>query len=147
MFRQDRPVNRAGGGVLLYVKNSLQATVYEPSVSFPEQIWCNISSPSADTILIGVCYRTTNSDIFGTDNHDTIGAFLDEIGTGKHHFVLMGDFNYSIIHGHRYMRTVAAWTLGSSTIAWMITSSHSMSAFRLGKIRYSIWSFQMSQIW
>jgi len=56
MFRQDRPVNRAGGGVLLYVKNSLQATLYEPSVSFPEKIWCNISSRSADTILIGVCY-------------------------------------------------------------------------------------------
>ena len=51
MFRQDRPVNRAGGGVLLYVKNSLQATVYEPSVSFPDQIWCNISSPSADTLF------------------------------------------------------------------------------------------------
>jgi len=63
MFRQDEPVNRAGGGVLLYVKNFLQATVYEPSVSFPEQIWCNISSSSADTILIGVCYRTPNSDM------------------------------------------------------------------------------------
>jgi len=83
---------------LLYVKNSLQATVYEPSVSFPEQIWCNISSPSADTIHIGVCYRTPNSDIFGTDNHDTIRALLNEMGTGKHHCVLMGDFNYSIIH-------------------------------------------------
>ena len=84
MFRQDRPVNRAG--VALYVKNSLQAKVYEPSVSFPEQIWCKISCPSADTIHIGVCYRTPNSDIFGTDNHDTMRSLLNEMGTGKHHF-------------------------------------------------------------
>ena len=45
-----------------------------------------------------MCYRASNSNIFGTDNHDTIRALLNEMGTGKHHFVLMGDFNYSIIN-------------------------------------------------
>ena len=139
MFRQDRPVNRAGagGGVLLYVKNSLQAIVYEPSVSFPEQIWCKISCPSADTIHIGVCYRTPNGDIFGTDNHDTIRSLLNEMGTGKHHFVLMGDFNYSIVHWPPLHEN--SYSLDTRQFYDCLDDnffSQHMSAFRLGKIRY-----------
>ena len=96
MFRHDRAVNRVGGGVLLYVKSALQASAFEPGVSFPEQIWCKIPNHNGCLLHIGVCYRTPNGDIFGTENHDLIRALLNELGTAKHHFVLMGDFNYSI---------------------------------------------------
>ena len=37
MFRQDRPVNREGGGVLLYVRSSLHAVQCELSVRFPNK--------------------------------------------------------------------------------------------------------------
>jgi len=40
LFRKDRPVERAGSGVLLFVKNELRATQYEFPVDFPEQAWC-----------------------------------------------------------------------------------------------------------
>ena len=52
LFRQDRPVAREGGGVLLYVKSELDAVKYELSTN--TKVKC----------YIGVCYRTPTVDIF-----------------------------------------------------------------------------------
>ena len=38
LFRKDRPVARAGGGVLLYVKSSLSPVMFSPSTKFPEHV-------------------------------------------------------------------------------------------------------------
>jgi len=38
LFRKDRPVARAGGGVLLYVKSSLAPVMFSPNTKFPEHI-------------------------------------------------------------------------------------------------------------
>ena len=40
LFRQDRPVSREGGGVLLYVKSSLHAVQFSLCAKFPEHVWC-----------------------------------------------------------------------------------------------------------
>jgi len=40
LFRKDRTVERAGGGVLLFVKSELHAIQYEFPVDFLEQVWC-----------------------------------------------------------------------------------------------------------
>ena len=42
LFRQDRPVDRNGGGVLLYVRSSLQAVQCKMSSEYPEHVWCHI---------------------------------------------------------------------------------------------------------
>ena len=42
MFRCDRPSSFRGGGVLLYVREELNAIGYETKSKFPEQIWCKI---------------------------------------------------------------------------------------------------------
>ena len=40
LFRQDRPVDPDGGGVLLYIRSTLNAVPYPLATQFPEQIWC-----------------------------------------------------------------------------------------------------------
>ena len=60
MFRNDRR-ERRGGGVILYIKESIQA--YEITLkSEPysvEAIWCNIVTRNS-TLTIGVVYRSPN---------------------------------------------------------------------------------------
>ena len=95
IFRRDRPVDRVGGGVLLYVKSSLHPVEFFPNNKFPEQVWCQISDAENKQFLIGTCYRTPSTDIFeNCNNHDLLADLLDELGSSNHHFILMGDFNY-----------------------------------------------------
>ena len=98
MFRHDRPVHRAGGGVILYVKSGFNAVVYELRVKFPEKVWCRIETYKNDSIHVDVCYRTPSEDIFGTGHHVTIRDLIDELGASKLHFILMGDFNHNFEH-------------------------------------------------
>jgi len=39
-FSKDRPSDREGGGVILYVSSNLQTVEYVPQSNFPEQVWC-----------------------------------------------------------------------------------------------------------
>ena len=94
LFRQDRLVEREGGGVLLYVKSSLCAVQYSMSSRFPEQVWCYILDSSAQRFYIGVCYRTPTVDIYGSGNHELLQDVMKELGVSNKHFMLMGDCNY-----------------------------------------------------
>ena len=94
MFRQDRPVNREGGGVLLYVRNSLHAVQCELSARFPEQAWCYFLDANKHKCYLGICYRTPTYNIYGSHNHDLVKDLVTELRSTKKHFVLMGDFNY-----------------------------------------------------
>ena len=96
MFRQDRPGNKIGGGVLLYVRNSLEAIEYKMSTNFPEQIWCRLKVGKNSQLLLGVCYRTPNDNIYGHGNHELIRNLIREVS--NHQFLLMGDFNYPGIY-------------------------------------------------
>lgn len=94
LFRKDRPVNRHGGGVLLYVRDKFCAVDCKLSTKFPEQIWCSLINSKRVEMLIGVLYRTPTNDIFGSGNHELLRELLTELSTKNKHFVLMGDFNY-----------------------------------------------------
>lgn len=92
LFRHDRPVKRHAGGVLLYVKSVLKPVEFNPKSNFPEHVWCKITGTNNDELLIGVCYRTENADIFGDVTHQLMRDLLNEVG--KSRILLMGDFNY-----------------------------------------------------
>ena len=94
MFRQDRPVARGAGGVLLYVRADLRASAYKPETQFPEQVWCYLKDSRDRKFYIGVCYRTPTADIFDGLNHELLRTLLGEFGSTGKHFLLMGDFNY-----------------------------------------------------
>ena len=95
-FCRDRPSDREGGGVILYVSSKLQAVEYVPQSNFPKQIWCQILDRNHDKLFIGVCYRTPTDSIFDTDTHSALRELLSEFGSSGRHFLLMGDFNYPL---------------------------------------------------
>ena len=59
MFRKDRR-ERRGGGVILYIKESIQAyeITLKSEADCEEAIWCNIVTRNA-TLTIGVVYHRT----------------------------------------------------------------------------------------
>ena len=92
LFRKDRPTVNKGGGVLLYVSNELEAVEWNPQSQFPEQVWCKLKVRTGDELLVGVCYRSTNKEIFADTSEKQLIELIQELH-GKH-IMLMGDFNY-----------------------------------------------------
>ena len=98
MFRKDRIGRRGGGGVILYVKESIQ--VYEIKLEreadCDEAVWCKIVSGNSK-LTIGLVYRSQN--INEKDNIKIINAIKEVI---KGECIIMGDFN----HGHVQWNTL-----------------------------------------
>ena len=67
IFRQDRldTTKGRGGGVLLYIRDSINCTdrTEQFSHGFSNCIWCEVSTNSntSNTVLIGIVYRSPNS--------------------------------------------------------------------------------------
>jgi len=92
LFCKDRSSNNRGGGVLLYVVNKLEAVEWKPQSQFLEQVWCKLRVQANDDLLVGVCYRTANKEIFGDIAEKHLNELTEELH-GKH-VMFMGDFNY-----------------------------------------------------
>ena len=92
MFRCDRSTGNLGGGVLLYVRNSLKPVEFLPQTKYPEHTWCKIRGANKDELLIGVCYRSNNTKIYPDGSHDLLRKLVAEVG--NHHTLMIGDFNY-----------------------------------------------------
>jgi len=87
IFRCDRASGIRGGGVLLYVKESLHPVEIRTKTIYDEHVWCSIGD-----LLIGVCYRSTNPAIAGQNNDENLRKLLLEVSSK--HVLIMGDFNY-----------------------------------------------------
>ena len=63
MFRKDR-IWRNGGGVILYIKESIQAydITLEKEAECEEAVWCNIVRGNS-TLTVGLVYRSPNISI------------------------------------------------------------------------------------
>ena len=94
-FRNDRQNGRKGGGVILYVRTSLQPTEYQPMTTYPEHTWCSVKDKMNKVYYIGVVYRTNNDDIYGCNLSAALCNMINEVGSKN--IILMGDFNYSEI--------------------------------------------------
>ena len=92
MFRSDRKLKHRGGGVLLYVKNDLNPLEVRMESSFADQIWCQVKISNGEALLIGVCYRSPNTVLYGNNNDISLCNMIREV-CGKP-LVLMGDFNF-----------------------------------------------------
>ena len=90
MFRKDR-LGRRGGGVILYIKESIQA--YEIKLEKEaecEAVWCNIVTGNS-TLTVGLVYRSPNISI---EENEKMHNAIKEVS--KRDCIIMGDFN----HGH-----------------------------------------------
>ena len=89
MFRRDQ-IGRRGGGVILYVKESIQAyeIKLEREADCDEAVWCKIVSGNSK-LTIGLVYRPNINE----DNTKIRNAIKE---VSKRECIIMGDFN----HGH-----------------------------------------------
>ena len=88
MFRKDR-IGRRGGGVILYIKESIQAyeIKLEKQAECEEAVWCNIVTGNS-TLTVGLVYRSPN---ISTDENEKIQNAIKEVS--KRDCIIMGDFN------------------------------------------------------
>ena len=91
MFRRDR-IGRSGWGVILYVKESIQAyeIQLEREAEYDEAVWCKIVSGNSK-LTIGLVYRSPN---INEEDNIKIQNAIKEISKGE--CIIMGYFN----HGH-----------------------------------------------
>ena len=91
MFRKDR-IGRRGGGVILYVKESIHAyeIKLEREADCDEAVWCKIVSGNSK-LTIGLVYPSPN---INEEGNTKIKNAIKEVSKGE--CIIMGDFN----HGH-----------------------------------------------
>ena len=97
-MNNERPMNvswsngRRGGGVILYVKESIQAyeIKLEREADCDEAVWCKIVSGNSK-LTIGLVYRSPN---INEEDNTKIKNAIKEVSKGE--CIIMGDFN----HGH-----------------------------------------------
>ena len=89
MFRRDR-IGRRGGGVILYVKESIQAyqIKLEREADYDEAVWCKTVSGNSK-LTIGLVYRSPN---INENDNTKIQNTIKEVS--KRECVIMGDFNH-----------------------------------------------------
>ena len=111
MFRKDR-IGRRGGGVLLYIKDTIPA--YEVQLheeaDCNEAIWCNLVTGHT-TIIIGVVYRCPN---INKQNNEKIHNAINEVSKGD--CIIMGDFN----HGNIKWDTLQSTGVEDSTFLCLV---------------------------
>ena len=91
MFRKDR-IGRRGGGVILYIKESIEAyeIKLEKKAECEEAVWCNIVTGNP-ILTVGLVSRSPNISI---EDNDKVQNAIKEVS--KRDCIIMGDFN----HGH-----------------------------------------------
>lgn len=126
MHRKDR-TDMPGGGLVLYVKDSLQSTEVDSfgDIDFEESVWCRLSTVK-DSLLVGLCYRSPSSP---TTNDDRLLELLEAAVNDKKSsmILIMGDFNYrNIDYVSHMVMSVTIQTKADSLIRLMICSWCSM---------------------
>ena len=92
MFRKDR-IGRRGGGVLLYIKETIPAyeVQLKEEADCNEAIWCKLVT-GYTTVTIGVVYRCPN---ITKQNNEKLHNAISEVSKGD--CIIMGDFNHGNI--------------------------------------------------
>ena len=92
MFRKDR-MGRRGGGVLLYIKDTIPAyeVQLQEEADCNEAIWCKLVTGHT-TVTIGVLYRCPN---ITKQNNEQIHNDIREVS--KEECIIMGGFNHGNI--------------------------------------------------
>ena len=92
MFRLDRK-GKAGGGVCIYIHQSLSVRLLPISKSELEMLWIGIKfKHKTDECKIGCFYRLPNSPV---ELWNTLENELESLG--RHEIIFMGDFNVDML--------------------------------------------------
>jgi len=87
---------KKGGGVALYIKDTLQSAEYDELNSKRcKGLWCKIYGNKGKNFVVGVCYRSQEAD----DNEvDQLFECFKLASIDNHRLLIMGDFNYPDIN-------------------------------------------------
>ena len=103
MYRADRSSSKRGGGVLMYIHESLVSVPYAQldSNGFEDSVWALINAGSDNRILVGNIYRSPNS------SEENNSKLLELLALAKQqakitHLLVMGDFNMPEIDYNDY---------------------------------------------
>ena len=128
MFRRDRIGRR--GGVILYVKESIQAyeIKLEREADCNEAVWCKIVSGNSK-LTIGLVYPSPN---INEEDNTKIQNAIKEVTKGE--CIIMGDFN----HGHIQWKSLES-TVGDDQQFLFLTRELPYSArARINQVRKCI---------
>ena len=97
IFRKDR-LGRRGGGVILYIKESIQAyeIKLEKEPECEEAVWCNIVTGNS-TLTVGLVYRSPNISI---KENEKVHNAIKEVS--KRDCIIMGILTMGIYSGYLY---------------------------------------------
>ena len=114
MFRKDR-IGRRGGGVIVYVKESIQAyeIKLEREADCDEAVWCKIVSGNSK-LTVGLVYRSPN---INEEDNTKIKNAIKEVSKGE--CIIMGDFN----HGHIQWNSLESTGIEDQQFLFLIQDS------------------------
>ena len=94
LYRKDRSIvnDKKGGGVALYVKNSLNSVECDLlNAESCESVWCRIAADKSNSFIVGVCYRSPDAD---GNEVDILFQTIKTACTNNKSVLILGDFNY-----------------------------------------------------
>ena len=114
MFRKDR-IGRRGGGVILYVKESIQAyeIKLEREADCDKAVWCKIVSGNSK-LTVGLVYRSPN---INEEDNTKIKTAIKEVSKGE--CIIMGAFN----HGHIQWNSLESTGIEDQQFLFLIQDS------------------------
>ena len=97
MFKKDR-IGRRGGGVILYIKESIQAykIKLEKEAECQEAVWCNIVTGNS-TLTVGLVYRSQNISM---EENEKVHNAIKEVS--KRDCIIMFFLTMGVYSGHLY---------------------------------------------
>ena len=94
-FRKDNDSN-GGGGLLVYVKNGINAKRREDlETQHISCLWLEISPAKSKPFLVGSMYRPPDSRV---EFNDRFEEFIDSLLNEDKEFILLGDFNKDLLN-------------------------------------------------
>jgi len=96
LYRKDRHSVKSGkgGGVVLYISNSLVSSACEELNKYKaEAVWCNLHVEKGSVVTVGVCYRSPT-----VEDDELEQLFTSIKQASRNHVLIMGDFNYPDIN-------------------------------------------------
>ena len=134
MFSKDR-MGRRGGGVLLYIKETIPAyeVQLQEEADCNEAIWCKLVTGHT-TVTIGVVYRCPN---ITKQNNEKIHKSIREVSKGC---IIMGDFNHGNIKWDSLQNTGVEEEMFLCLVQDNFLTQHVLEPTRAARVLYIVLS-------
>ena len=112
VIRKDR--SRHGGGVALYVRNTISFTHLTHLNNDLETVWIKIKQKKATSLFLGVIYRPPNSS---NDFFEKLSEMIQTISESSGDIVIVGDFNCDLIpENHNALSRTLSFSMDSNLL-------------------------------